>query len=57
MHGAQPDDWRRFIPSLGSGALAAVIVAFMLGGLVVAATSGLDTGGHALTTVVAGSGA
>ena len=39
-------DWRRFIPSLGSGALAAVIVAFMLGGLVVAAASGLDTGGH-----------
>ena len=46
MHGAQPVDWRRFIPSLGSGALAAVIVAFMLGGLVVAAASGLDTGGH-----------
>ncbi len=46
MHGAQPVDWRRFIPSLGSGPLAAVIVAFMLGGLVVAATSGLDTGGH-----------
>jgi uncharacterized cupredoxin-like copper-binding protein len=46
MHGAQPADWRRFIPSLGTGALAAVIVAFMLGGLVVAATSGLDTGGH-----------
>jgi uncharacterized cupredoxin-like copper-binding protein len=46
MHGAQATDWRRFIPSLGSGALAAVIVAFMLGGLVVAAASGLDTGGH-----------
>ncbi len=45
MHGAQATDWRRFIPSLGSGALAAVIVAFMLGGLVVAAASGLDTGG------------
>lgn len=45
MHGAQPADWRRYIPALGSGALAAVIVAFMLGGLVVAATSGLDTGG------------
>jgi uncharacterized cupredoxin-like copper-binding protein len=39
-------DWRRFIPSFGSGALAAVIVAFMLGGLVVAAASGLNTGGH-----------
>jgi uncharacterized cupredoxin-like copper-binding protein len=46
MHDAQPADWRRFIPSLGSGALAAVIVAFMLGGLVVAGASGLDTGGH-----------
>ena len=46
MHGAQPADWRRFIPSLGSGALAAVIVSFMLGGLVVAGASGLDTGGH-----------
>ena len=46
MHRAQPADWRRFIPSLGSGALAAVIVAFMLGGLVVAGASGLDTGGH-----------
>jgi hypothetical protein len=45
-HGAPAADWRRFIPSLGSGALAAVIVAFMLGGLVVAATSELDTGGH-----------
>src|SRR5918994_5900139 len=46
MHGARARDWRRFIPSLGSGALAAVIVAFMLGGLVVAAASGLGTGGH-----------
>ena len=45
-HGAPATDWRRYIPSLGSGALAAVIVAFMLGGLVVAAASGLDTGGH-----------
>ena len=46
-HGAEATDWRRFIPSLGSGALAAIIVAFMLGGLVVAAASGLDTGsGH-----------
>ena len=55
--GAEPTGWRRFVPSWGTGALVAVIVAFMLGGLVVAATSGLDTGGHALTTVVAGSGA
>jgi uncharacterized cupredoxin-like copper-binding protein len=46
MHGARAADWRRFIPSLGSGALAAMIVAFMLGGLVVAGASGLDTGGH-----------
>jgi uncharacterized cupredoxin-like copper-binding protein len=51
MHGAQPADWRRFIPSLGSGALAAVIVAFMLGGLVVAGASGLDTGGHSAAAV------
>src|SRR4051794_15353770 len=28
--------WRRFIPAFGPGALAAVIIAFMLGGLVVA---------------------
>jgi uncharacterized cupredoxin-like copper-binding protein len=45
-HGALATDWRRYLPSLGSGALAAVIVAFMLGGLVVAAASGLDSGGH-----------
>jgi uncharacterized cupredoxin-like copper-binding protein len=51
MHGAQPADWRRFIPSLGSGALAAVIVAFMLGGLLVAGASGLDTGGHSTAAV------
>jgi uncharacterized cupredoxin-like copper-binding protein len=42
-HGAQATDWRRHIPTLGSGALAAVIVAFMLGGLVVAASSGIET--------------
>ena len=53
-HEGQPSDWRRFIPSLGTGALAAVIVAFMLGGLVVAAASGLDAGGHG--TTVDGSG-
>ena len=45
MHGAPAQGWRRFVPSLSSGALAAVIVAFMLGGLVVAVASGLDTGG------------
>ena len=49
MHGAQPADWRRFIPSLGSRALAAVILAFMLGGLVVASASGPGTGGHGTT--------
>jgi hypothetical protein len=41
--GAQATDWRRLIPSFDSGALAAVIVASMLGGLVVAGASGLDT--------------
>jgi uncharacterized cupredoxin-like copper-binding protein len=46
MHGARATDWRRAIPSFSSGALASVIVAFMLGGLVVAGASGLDTGGH-----------
>lgn len=44
--GTQATSWRRLIPSFGSGALAAVIVAFMFGGLVVAGASGLDTGGH-----------
>jgi Domain of unknown function (DUF4396) len=49
--GTEATGWRRYIPSLGTGALAAVIVAFMLGGLVVAAASGLDTGGHAAVEV------
>ena len=37
FHGAeaQATGWRRFIPDLSSGALAAVIASFMLGGLVV----------------------
>ena len=37
-HGAPVDTagWRRAIPAVGTGALAAVIVAFMLGGLLVA---------------------
>jgi hypothetical protein len=37
-HGAvaAPAGWRRVIPAFGTGALAAVIVAFMLGGLLVA---------------------
>ncbi|MDQ4035507.1 MAG: DUF4396 domain-containing protein [Chloroflexota bacterium] len=45
-HGGRVTDWRRFIPSFGTGALAAAIIAFMLGGLIVAGASGLDTGGH-----------
>jgi hypothetical protein len=44
--GPAATDWRRHLPSFSSGALVAVIASFMLGGLVVAATSGLDTGGH-----------
>jgi hypothetical protein len=35
---------RRFIPDIGSVALASVIVAFMLGGLLVAAAAGLEDG-------------
>jgi hypothetical protein len=38
---AAASGWRRFIPAFGAGALAAVIVAFMLGGLVVAVADGL----------------
>jgi Domain of unknown function (DUF4396) len=41
-HGsASPGGWRRSIPTFGNGALAATIVAFILGGLVVAAASGM----------------
>ena len=36
--------WRRFIPDIGSTALASVIVAFMLGGLLVAAADELSDG-------------
>ena len=63
-HGAtQPTDWRRFVPVLGTGALAAVITAFMVGGLVVASAAQLegdgdsgggrgdDMGGHARAAV------
>jgi len=37
-HGAAPasEGWRRYVPAFGTTALAAVITAFMLGGLVVA---------------------
>jgi hypothetical protein len=38
---AASSDWRRFIPTLSTGALAAVIAAFMLGGLVVAVADAL----------------
>lgn len=54
LHGsAEPVGARRFIPTLGTGALVAVIVAFMVGGLVVSAAAELDEpapreGGHAL---------
>jgi Domain of unknown function (DUF4396) len=34
--GAAPTGWRRFVPAFGTGALAGVIVAFMLGALLVA---------------------
>ena len=58
-HGApDPTDWRRFLPVLGTGALAAVITAFMVGGLVVASASQLcdgdDTGGHAAASFEGG---
>ena len=47
---AATDGWRRRIPAFGSGALAAVIVAFMLGGLLVAAADELSNGTGAMTT-------
>ncbi|NYI99796.1 hypothetical protein HNR19_000495 [Nocardioides thalensis] len=52
---AEPQGARRFIPSFGAGALVAVIIAFMVGGLVVSAASELDEperekSGHAETT-------
>lgn len=34
-HAPMASDWRRFIPNISSGALAAVLIAFMVGGLVV----------------------
>ncbi|MCK0172893.1 DUF4396 domain-containing protein [Mycolicibacterium sp. F2034L] len=42
--GGHADGWRRWIPSLSSGALAAVIAAFMLGGLVVSIAAELGVG-------------
>jgi len=46
-HGApaDPSGWRRFIPAFGSGALAAVIVAFMLGALAVSIAAQTGTAG------------
>ncbi len=59
--GAATTGGRRFIPSLASSTLAAVIVAFMLGGLVVSIADGLGSpddgtrdgggGGHAQSSV------
>ncbi len=50
-HGSQtPSGARRFIPSFSSGALAAAIIAFMLGGLVVSIADelgGSNAGAHA----------
>jgi Domain of unknown function (DUF4396) len=50
-HGVQtPSGARRFIPSFSTGALAAAIIAFMLGGLVVSIADelgGSDAGAHA----------
>ena len=46
-HGSQTTGWRRAIPSLGTGALPAVIVAFLLGGLVAAAAPEAVSGPHA----------
>ncbi len=42
--GAAASGWRRIIPAFGTGALAAVIVAFMLGGLVVSVADELGAG-------------
>ncbi len=42
--------WRRFVPTFGTGALAAVIVAFMLGGLLVAAAAELSGPGQGPAT-------
>ncbi|WP_422745166.1 DUF4396 domain-containing protein [Mycobacterium sp. WMMD1722] len=42
--GGEAEGWRRWIPSLGTGALAAAIAAFMLGGLVVAIAAEMGAG-------------
>jgi hypothetical protein len=55
-----PTGWHRFIPAFGTGALAAVVIAFMLGGLLVSAAAELsDTGaadGHALGRISGAAG-
>ena len=40
---AAPTGWRRHVPAFSTGALAAAIIAFLLGGLTVAAADGLST--------------
>ena len=52
---SRPEGLRRFIPTFGTGALAAVIAAFMVGGLVVSTADELQAddgtgGGHAGAT-------
>ena len=55
--GGQAVGWRRYIPSLSTGALVAAIAAFMLGGLVVSIADGLDGGSaHALAASVGSGG-
>ncbi|MFC7620395.1 DUF4396 domain-containing protein [Microlunatus sp. GCM10028923] len=51
-HGASTDEGpRRFIPSFRTGALVAALVAFMLGGLIVAIADELETADHSGTAV------
>lgn len=53
--GGEAEGWRRWIPSMSTGALVAAIAAFMLGGLVVSVAAGLDSGdAHAATVEVVG---
>jgi hypothetical protein len=55
-----PTGWHRLIPAFSTGALAAVIISFMLGGLLVAAAAELSDSsapdGHALGAVSAAAG-
>ncbi|MBO0679392.1 DUF4396 domain-containing protein [Mycolicibacterium sp. S2-37] len=52
--GGHAEGWRRRIPSLSTGALAAVIAAFMLGGLVVSIADEMGAGSHAMAITAAG---